>query len=340
MSQNISDILKLENYDVLIANNGKDGVKLALSHKPDLILCDIMMPDLDGYGVLHVLGKYSETSDTPFIFLTAMSEKADFRKGMRLGADDYLIKPFDGMDLLETVEMRLRRNRQLRTAFENEPKDLEEFFDRAKELNGFESLSGKKLVKHFKKKDYIFREGQIAGTLFYLVEGEIKTNKINEDGKEFITGIFTSGQYIGYVALLRNIPFTENAIALTDVTVEMILKEDFHMLVHTNRLVANKFMNILSNNILEAEKRLLELAYQSVRQRVASAILTLHEREVTQNKDKGVIKMLRRDIAGIVGTALETLNRTIVDFREEGLIEIVQGGVSILDRKGLERISH
>lgn len=335
--ENIADILKLGDYDVLTANNGKDGVRLALTNNPDLILCDIMMPELDGYGVLHVLGKHAVTSDTPFIFLTAKSEKADFRKGMGLGADDYLVKPFGGLELLETVEMRLKRNRKLRTAFENEPKDLEDFFNITKTLSGFENLSGNKLIKQIKKKDFIFREGQSAGTLFYLMEGEIKTNRINEEGKEFITGIFNSGQYIGYVALLKNIPYTENAVAMTDVTVEMILKEDFQMLVHTNRLVASKFMKILSSNVLEAEKRLFELAYQSVRQRVASAILSLHEREVAQNKDERVINMLRRDIAGIVGTALETLNRTITDFRAEGLIDIVEGGVRITNLNGLER---
>ncbi|MEB2785252.1 response regulator [Algoriphagus persicinus] len=339
MCENIADILKLGNYEVLTANNGKEGVKLALAHKPDLILCDIMMPELDGYGVLHVLGKYLTTSDTPFIFLTAKSEKEDFRKGMGLGADDYLIKPFDGMELLETVEMRLKRNRQLKTAFENEPKDLGEFFEKTKELKGFENLSGNKLVKQFKKKDFIFREGQAAGSLFYLIEGEIKTNRYNEDGKEFITGIFTSGQYLGYVSLLKNIPYSENAVALTDVTLETILKEDFQTLVHTNRLVASQFMKILSNNILEAEKRLFELAYQSVRQRVASTILTLHERDLSQNKDEGLISMLRRDMAGIVGTALETLNRTLSDFREEGLIKIEHGGVRIVDKKGLVKVS-
>lgn len=339
MCENIADILKLGNYDVLTANNGKDGVKLALSKLPDLILCDIMMPGLDGYGVLYVLGKNETTSDIPFIFLTAKSEKADFRKGMGMGADDYLVKPFEGMELLETVEMRLKRNRQLRTAFESNTNDLGAFVDRTKELNGFENLSGEKVVKQFKKKDFIYREGQTAGSLFYVKEGEIKTNMINEDGKEFITGIFTVGQYLGYVFLLKNVPYTENAVAMTDVTVEMVLKEDFNTLVHTNKLVASKFMKILSNNIIESEKRLLELAYQSVRQRIASVILMLQDRVDAQNNDSGVINMLRRDMAGIVGTALETLNRTLSDFREEGLINIEQGGVRIVDKNGLEKVS-
>lgn len=339
VAANIADILRLDNFNVYVANNGMEGVKLALLHKPDLILCDIMMPELDGYGVFHVLSKHSSTSHTPFIFLSSKSEKSDIRKGMGLGADDYIVKPFEGSDLLDTVEIRLKRNRQLRTAFENEPQDLDDFFNKTKEISGFESFSGKRTIKKFEKKDFIYSDGQPSGALFYLMDGQVKTCKINNEGKEFIISVYSGGQYFGYVALLKNIPYNENAVALTDVTLEIIQKEDFHLLINTNRVVANQFMKILSNNVLEAENRLIELAYHSVRQRVASAILWLYEKEAAQNKKERIINMLRRDIAGIVGTALETLNRTISDFREEGLIDIFQGKVHIQDIKGLEKIS-
>lgn len=112
MRENISDILQLGNYEVLTAQNGKNGVDLARKNRPDLILCDIMMPELDGYGVLHVLSKHPETSCIPFIFLTAKAEKSDFRKGMHMGADDYIVKPFDGMELLKAIEVRLMKNGQ------------------------------------------------------------------------------------------------------------------------------------------------------------------------------------------------------------------------------------
>src|SRR5690606_34936944 len=85
-----ADILTLAGYEVITAESGKAGVQEALSALPDLIICDIMMPGLDGYGVLHILSKRAETAGIPFIFLTAKSEKADVRKGMNLGADDYL----------------------------------------------------------------------------------------------------------------------------------------------------------------------------------------------------------------------------------------------------------
>ena len=93
MAENISSILELARYQVTHAPNGKKGVDLAQQAHPDLILCDIMMPELDGYGVLHILNKEPETASIPFIFLTAKADKSDFRAGMNLGADDYITSP-------------------------------------------------------------------------------------------------------------------------------------------------------------------------------------------------------------------------------------------------------
>ena len=90
--ENTAEILDMTNYKVFSAENGKIGVEVALQENPDLILCDIMMPVLDGYSVLHMLRKNGSTRNTPFIFLTAKSEHDDFRKGMELGADDYIMK--------------------------------------------------------------------------------------------------------------------------------------------------------------------------------------------------------------------------------------------------------
>src|SRR5690349_4624026 len=108
--ENTSEILSLANYDVVVAENGKVGVELAQRERPDLIICDIMMPELDGYGVLHILSKKDDTASIPFIFLTAKTEKTDIRKGMNLGADDYLTKPFDDTELLNAIETRLRKS--------------------------------------------------------------------------------------------------------------------------------------------------------------------------------------------------------------------------------------
>jgi DNA-binding NarL/FixJ family response regulator len=109
MRENIATILEMEDYAVLTANDGEEGMELARDEKPDLILCDVMMPKMDGYDVLHALRGDSSIRGTPFVFLTAKGEKRDQRAGMNLGADDYLTKPVTAEDLLATVSARLDR---------------------------------------------------------------------------------------------------------------------------------------------------------------------------------------------------------------------------------------
>ena len=107
------EVLTLAGYEALSAKNGKLGVEMALSTSPDIILCDIMMPELDGYGVLYLLSKNPKLASIPFIFMTAKAERADMRKGMEMGADDYLTKPFSARELLARINAVLRRTRML-----------------------------------------------------------------------------------------------------------------------------------------------------------------------------------------------------------------------------------
>jgi len=109
MRRNISALLRYCDYESVAAENGRQGVEAARREKPDLILCDVMMPELDGYGVLQALQKEASLAQIPFIFLTAKGEKDDLRSGMNLGADDYLTKPVANTDLIEAIEARLRR---------------------------------------------------------------------------------------------------------------------------------------------------------------------------------------------------------------------------------------
>src|SRR5215217_5011661 len=101
--ENTAEILDLAGYKTFTAENGKRGVEIAIKEKPDLVVCDIMMPELDGYGVLHLLRKNAGTLNTPFIFLTAKIERTYFRKGMEMGADDYITKPFEDIELLNAI---------------------------------------------------------------------------------------------------------------------------------------------------------------------------------------------------------------------------------------------
>jgi DNA-binding NarL/FixJ family response regulator len=113
MRQNVALILELNGFEVVVAEDGKQGLMKARAARPDLILCDVMMPELDGYGVLHLLRKVEALRSVPFIFLTAKGEKTEQRTGMNLGADDYLTKPCSEADLLLAINVRLRRSRDI-----------------------------------------------------------------------------------------------------------------------------------------------------------------------------------------------------------------------------------
>ncbi|HEY0653029.1 MAG TPA: response regulator [Chryseosolibacter sp.] len=337
MAENISSILQLARYNVIHAPNGKVGVDLAQQNHPDLILCDVMMPELDGYGVLHILNKDSDTASIPFIFLTAKADKSDFRAGMNLGADDYITKPFDGVDLLKVVEMRLKKNELMKTAFGNSPHDVSAFFSKTRELKDFQKLSENRPSRAFKKKDLIFMEGQTPNDLYFIEKGQVKTYKVNYDGKELITGIHREGDFLGFVPLLEDKAYNENAEVLEDARITIIPKNDFITLIYSSKDVARKFIKMLSNNLEEMENRLLDIAYQSVRQRVASALLKMHERFASSNKEN-LITIARKDISNVVGTATESLNRTLADFKDEGLIEISGDGLKVINKAKLEKL--
>lgn len=339
MAENISSILKLADYDVVNAANGKLGVEMAQQRTPDLIICDIMMPELDGYGVLHILHKDTDLRNVPFIFLTAKTEKDDIRAGMNLGADDYIMKPFNGIDLLKVVEIRLRKSEQLKTNFQNGSWTLNGSSSKAQTLKEFEKLSGNKHVRLFKRKELIFMEGQGAFDLYHILSGEVKTYKVNYDGKELITGFHHAGDFLGYVSLLEGTPHQETAEVRQDAEITTIPKHDFVEMVYSCKNIAREFIKILSNNLMEAESRLLDIAYQSVRQRVAKALLKIHNTEDASN-EKAIITITRRDISNLIGTATESLNRTLADFKDERLIEIRDEGIRILEKTKLERAAN
>jgi len=129
MRRNLVTILRLEKFQPLSAENGRVGLQLAQTELPDLILCDLMMPELDGHGVLQGLRSSPRTATIPFIFLTARGEKADQRTGMNLGADDYLTKPVAKADLITAIQARLRRaeEQQINTGFNPDFSSCEPF---------------------------------------------------------------------------------------------------------------------------------------------------------------------------------------------------------------------
>jgi CRP-like cAMP-binding protein len=332
--ENLAEILELSNYDVLTAENGKVGVELALNAKPDLIICDVMMPELDGFGVLHILSKKSQTSDIPFIFLTAKTDNADFRKGMNLGADDYITKPFEDVELLDAIETRLAKIDSIRRSFDKTSTGLNSFINEAKGYEALRKLSEDRQLKTFQKKELIFQEGEHPRQLYFIAKGKVKIFKTNDDGKELTLRVMREGDFFGHIDLIKGTQYNESAAATEAAELAIIPKDDFFALLHANKDVSSKLIKMLADDVVEQEEQLLHLAYHSIRKRVAEALIMLHEKYT--EGETASISILRDDLASIVGTAKESVIRTLTDFKNEKLIDIDNGIITILDMKKLE----
>lgn len=340
MRENTTEILELAQYQVFAAENGKIGVELALKEHPDLVICDIMMPVLDGYGVLHMLSKNPETAGIPFIFLTAKADRGDFRKGMEMGADDYVTKPFDDVELMNAIESRLKRAEIIRKEFMRDMDGLNSFFQQAKGTGELEKLSEQRDVRKFNKKGNVYTEGAYPRGLYFINKGKVKTYKTHELGKELITGLYKEGEFFGYLPLMGEAEYTDSAEALEESEICFIPREDFAALMFKNATVSKKFIQMLSNDLAEKEEQLLNLAYTSVRKRVAEALVLLHNRYGKEGEDTFKMHISREDLAQLVGTATETTIRTLGDFRDEKLIEIKGSNISILNVSKLAQLRH
>lgn len=335
LRMNTAEILELANYEVFTAENGKAGVETALREKPDLVICDIMMPVLDGYGVLHALQKNSSTMNTPFIFLTAKTEKSDLRKGMEAGADDYIMKPFTGTELLNAVEGRLKKVELLRQHFS---RDEDTLASTKNGVNMLRQLIDGRYSNKYKKKQVIYSEGNRPSKLFYIQKGKVKTFKTNEDGKELVVELFNQGDFLGYAPLLEGTSYKETAEAMEETEVAIIPKEDFDELIHHNYEVVQTFIKLLAKNVREKEDHLVGLAYNSLRRKVATALLHLDEKYNAEGSKDFVINISRENLATIAGTATESLIRTLTDFKNEHLVDLDHGSIVLRNKYKLQTI--
>ncbi|SIN65793.1 response regulator [Chitinophaga niabensis] len=320
---NTAEILTMANYKVLTAADGMEGVHKAFEHKPDLIICDITMPVLDGYGVLHMLHKRNALQGTPFIFLTARAERSDMRKGMEMGADDFITKPFDAMELLQAIEIRISKAAQIKAS---------NGFDSLLSVatGQLEALKSERNTNTYKKKQVIYTAGNRASYLFYVLKGKVKTSMLHDNGKELITGLYNEGDYLGYTTLLESGIYTDQAEAIEDAELALIPKADFDELINSNPGVLKRFIEMLAKNMVEKEEQLLGIAYNSLRKKVADALLSIHKKFNTMSID-----ISRDNLAAVAGVAKESLIRTLGDFRDEKLINIKEGDILLLDLKKL-----
>jgi len=336
--ENTAEILELSNYKVFVAENGKIGVEKAMEHTPDLIICDIMMPGLDGYGVLHAVHKNEAIKNTPFIFLTAKTERSDFRKGMELGADDYITKPFEGIELLNAVESRLKKIELLKKELAPGLEGLQNLMEASIGNNTLKNLTEDRNINIYRKKQIIYSQGNYPNRLYYVVKGKVKAFKIHDDGKELVTELYSTGDFLGYIALLEETVYKDTAKALEETELAIIPKEEFEELLNKNPEVTKKFIQLLAKNITDKEDHLLGLAYNSLRKKVAEALIMLQKKYNSDQNEVFTIDISRENLASIAGTATESVIRTLSDFRNEKLIEINSGNIKIVNYKKLENL--
>lgn len=332
---NTAELLELSNYKVIAANDGQEGLQLAINHRPDLILCDILMPGLDGYAVLTAVRKSDHLKNTPFIFLSAKTELSDFRKGMELGADDYLPKPFDATELLTAIDRRIRKAESINQDF---PPHFGKEDASFMENSSLESLMAGMDTNRYTKKQLIYQEGNHPTRLYYLLAGKVKAFRTNDDGKELVTELYATGDFLGHVAFLEGTTYRDTAEAITDAEVAIIPHEEFEQLLNQDQDLARRFIRNLSKNVTAIEEHLVGIAYNSLRRKVAYAILLYSKKYGEKRKDRFVIDISRESLATIAGTATESLIRTLGDFRAENIISIEDGLIYISDEQKLERM--
>ncbi|WP_222983386.1 response regulator [Flagellimonas meishanensis] len=339
--ENMADILELAKYNVNTAEDGEIGLTMACQLKPDLIVCDIMMPKRDGYEVLMELNKQDDTAGIPFIFLTAKTERTEMRRGMNLGADDYLTKPFEDHELIDAIECRIQKNEFLQKKVRKDVEGVHEFLKEASDYLNIENISRKYRARNYSKKEFLYMEGDAAHTLFFVQRGVIKTYKSTESGKELVTGLHKTGDFFGQLSLLsQGGRYLESAEVLAEAEVFGIPKEQFTQLIFGNKEVAQKFIGLISNNLIEVQEQLVDMAYSSVRKRVAKTLLSMQDKGMIKSGAKEGLEIPREDLAGIVGTATETAIRTLTDFREEGLIAMGKARrIVLLNKDELQHVA-
>ncbi|TVR76323.1 MAG: response regulator [Saprospirales bacterium] len=330
--ENLEEILELSGYQVSGAKDGKDGVEMAKLIQPDLILCDIMLPILDGFGILKILSGDPALSKVPFIFLTAKSELTDMRKGMNLGADDYITKPFQKDELLSVIEMRLQkveRGPSLPPS-EGRLKNLQRSEQELKKV--FQDAEERRLPPNF----FLFNANKRPRNVYMITEGLLKECHVSDFGKETIFRLFSVGQYPGLWEAYHGSDYAGECKTLTEVGVKAISIEEFEEIISKDSIPGLAIRELFHRQKLLLEKKLVALAIHSVRKRVGIMLEELIDHGLGSAENP--IELSRADLGALCGTAKETVTRTLSDFKEEGLIEIHSGRVIVVNESSLREL--
>jgi CheY-like chemotaxis protein/CRP-like cAMP-binding protein len=333
--ENLQELLELCNYTVLCAPNGETGIRLALTEQPDLILCDIMMPGLDGYEVLAYLAQQPETAAIPFIFLTAKADKADIRRGMQLGADDYITKPFEEEELLKAIQVRLHKSHLLKQPFQRSSEGLQSFLFQARQEGGLppdaHAAAG---VRRFEPNQFIFHEGESPQHLFFIASGSVCVYRPDQPEPGRVSTTYEKGSFFGYKALIQGTPYLHRAETIAATEISLIPKSDFYALLLHNRTFSIRFIQLLANQVRDQEKQLLKMVQELSKRKVAGIILELFP--VFEKRSKADIPL--ETIQSQARMANLNINLALRYLHREKAICLQQDCIQLLDTQKLRAL--
>lgn len=338
LRENTAELLELEGYTTITAPNGKKGIGEALREVPDLIICDIMMPEIDGYGVLEALSDHHKTQHIPFVFLSAKTEHKEVRKGMDMGADDYLTKPCDEDDLLSAVRSRLAKSTLMQQASSKEEttQSPSEKGDLRNLPQLIEFLDTKGEIQQFDKGETIYEYGDRIHQIYLIRSGVIKCFTMDENGKELITSLRKENSFLGLERLMENGTHHESTSALEESELLAVSKQEFLNILEENQQLTLELINLLADDLSTIKEQLLQMAYGSVRRKTAQTILQFAE--ILNEGGSQQIRISRHDLASVAGIATESLIRTLSQFKKNGWIEIEGRNIKILNLSALEQM--
>lgn len=331
MRENIQEILELSQYEVQSAADGLEGIQMARQFKPDLVLCDIMMPNLDGFGVLKIMQQDSTLQTIPLIFLTAKAEKEDFRKGMNLGAEDYLVKPFEDVDLLEVIEKKLQKYRELaRTRTSKTLAGLIEF-NQLDQYSSVVNLINQSPSREFGKKSKLWTQNEKVNSIHYVESGLLKEGIDTVGAKEFIFEFYTGPGFAGVNHLFQSV-FHSHCEVIEPAHVKSISRKQLEEIIIQENLWTS-FQHYFSQLCQDHLSRLAINSFGNVREKVAFHLQLLRDK-----LNSNCIQLGREDLASYCGIAKETLIRNLTKLKEDKVIEIDTHGIHILNAQKLNAL--
>ena len=334
--ENLMETLELEGYEVVGAADGHAGIRAVRERLPHLVLCDVMMPRLDGYGVLKLLRDDAATRHIPLIFLTARAEREDLRRGMNLGAADYITKPFFQDELLNVVAQRVLPEGQRSEATPgannglaaNSQPGANDKVDAA-----LEALAATGRQREYRDRAPIYFRSDPARVVGRVLEGRIRLYRDTEFDKVLTVDVVGPGGWYGVDDLLAGGTHALSAAAHPRATVAVVEAADALDAFRRHPELLWWVSGQLAQDLALRAEQLVQVAYFSVRKRVAEYLLRASGGQVAGGAH---IDLRREDIAEAVGSTPESVTRVLTEFRREGLVALPNpGDIVVEDADGL-----